>query len=111
MAILTFAFALLIFSNENSGLIGKVMKGKILTTLGKWSYSIYLTHVIIITIVELIYIEAFKIYPSSIQGTHSLVINVLIVSLTVLISKFSFQFIEDKYRTLSKKILIAQNKI
>jgi hypothetical protein len=44
-----------------------------------------------------------KINPEKVSGMESVVLNIIIMAVTLLVSRFTYVYIEDKFRRLVKK--------
>lgn len=103
-------FALTIFSYANTqGLVTGLLNKVIFQQLGKLSYSIYLLHALVITVIANIW---EFIAPSSVtfvgnlnakmyQSNFAVIINLAIIAITFLLAIASYQFIE---RPLQKRL-------
>ncbi len=88
----------LIYSlSHDKGIIANVLKYKFLYFLGVISYSIYLTHAVIFMIYRDIRVHYFKLPPNLGLMLESLLL-VGLVLLTILISYYTYNNIEKKYR-------------
>jgi peptidoglycan/LPS O-acetylase OafA/YrhL len=100
--LLSFGCAILIFSRAESGLLGQFLTLKLMRKIGLWSYSIYLLHAMILGGISNIFEYIFKIDPNIPQGIVAITINSLVLVLTIILSKYSYQYIEKKYRDIIK---------
>lgn len=106
---IAFAFMVCVFSQEGNGFLGKILNQKKLIDIGVYSYSIYLLHIFVILFFENIFISVFHVLPESIKGFYSLILNTLICIITIIISKYSYKFVEGYFRKQSKKIVTRLN--
>lgn len=97
-------FSMLLFST----LIGfmtlsplKILENKLLNYLGKISYGIYMYHSIVIQLIGLIYLKVY----SKLGISDSIIIffyNIIVISITILISHFSYKYYESYFTKLKK---------
>ena len=107
-----FGFTIFIFAYEG-GALSKIMKTKVINILGKWSYSIYLTHFLLIQIVMSIIVVAEKVFKVSLKqeilffGDSKFVVdfgNMMLndllalsyLAVTLLVSAFTYKYVELK---------------
>jgi peptidoglycan/LPS O-acetylase OafA/YrhL len=102
IAIASFIFVLAVFSTANSGYFGKILETKIMRAIGVWSFSIYMIHSIILAGISNVFEYLLKFDLNSSLGFVSIVINILIVSIIIIISRFTYIHIEKKFRDLVK---------
>jgi peptidoglycan/LPS O-acetylase OafA/YrhL len=100
--ILTLVFSIYVFSEKKSGVLGNFLQNKILRKIGEYSYSIYMLHIFIISLYELVFRNVLGINMSSIRGIYSIILNGMFCITTILLSKYSYIYIEDYYRKKSK---------
>lgn len=103
------SFLMLVVSTwSDRGVISNILSGPIFQYLGKTSYSIYLNHVCIIQI--LYYFWSRTLEKSGIFTAYQLRILwiCLIISSTLIISHFTFKYVEQYFqKALNKKINAA----
>jgi peptidoglycan/LPS O-acetylase OafA/YrhL len=63
-----------------------------------WSYSIYLLHAIVLGGISNVIEYIFKISPNEPQGLLSIAINITVLLITIVLSKYSYENIETRYR-------------
>ena len=88
LPIISSAIIIFLGSYDNKSLIYKYFSNKILVFFGKISYSLYLWHFLIFAIFRNTYFE------------ETLLIKIIIVALSIVLSYFSYKFIEQRYRNL-----------
>lgn len=110
-----FGFTIFIFAFE-AGVLSKVIKTKMVNVLGKWSYSIYLTHFLLIQIVMSFIVVAEKVFKTSLKqeimffGDPKFVVdfgnmafNDLLalgyLAVTLGVSAFTYKYVELKGQT------------
>jgi peptidoglycan/LPS O-acetylase OafA/YrhL len=86
------------FCREKNGILGQILEFKILRKIGVWSYSIYLTHWIIFKIMEDFFRYILEVNPKSPMGFYAIIINVIGLMITIYVSRYSYIYIEKKYR-------------
>ena len=76
--------------------------------LGKISYGIYMYHTIVIQIVGLIYLKVISKF-----GFHNvldiIIINLLVITLTIVIAHFSYRYYESYFLNLKRKYSIKRD--
>ena len=101
----TFVFLVYVLSLEKDGLIGKILKLKPFTNLGKYSYSIYLNHALILGIVFSL-TKYFIIKPTEqiyyYQTDWSYLINIGLVMIIYAVSSLTYKLIEKVWLEKSK---------
>jgi len=108
--IVFFALIVFVFSEKQDGIIGNLIKADLFRLLGKYSYSIYLTHILIISFFELIVIHILKIDISSAIGVTGLIINLLVYLSIILTSHFCYNYIEEPFRQKTKRYVFSCKK-
>ncbi|WP_255456459.1 acyltransferase [Paraglaciecola sp. L3A3] len=103
ISILSMGIIIYVFSDKNSGSVGKVLETKYLKLIGKWSFSIYMVHSLVISVHKVIADILFPIGYNNLSGYITVIINFSILVMTILVSIFTFKFIEDKFRNKSKE--------
>jgi len=107
---ISFAFVILSFSiNEGNGYIGKLIQLKYFRNIGTWSYSIYMVHALIVAMTSNIFEFILKYDLHKGLGVLSIIINICIILITIYISKYTYKYIEDRYRNKTRKF-ISQNR-
>ena len=107
-----FLTATLIISLLNPmGIMNKVLKNRVLLWLGEISYSLYMSHVLIIWFVSQLLMRVLKRPETNGNGTVSLsvfetIISVFLVTvLVLLVSQFIYAFIEKPFREKSRALI------
>lgn len=100
--IMSFVLAIYIFSQEQSGFIGKLLLTNPFRKVGLWSYSVYMLHEIVVSVFSNVFQYILKWDLKSPLGYQSLLVNIVMVSTIILLSKYSFQFIELVFRRKSR---------
>jgi peptidoglycan/LPS O-acetylase OafA/YrhL len=94
---LIFSFCILVFTFEK-GVVSTVLgKSNFLKNLGKYSYSIYMTHALIISLFNILFIRVLK-FPDS-SYSYLFILNFALIYLT---SSFTYKYIEMRFYTLGK---------
>jgi len=110
VAIFSFMFVLLVFSTEKNGFLGKLLENKRVRAIGIWSYSIYMIHSLVLNVISNIFKYIFKYDLNSALGFESLIINASMLTITIIISRYTYIHIEKKFRDLVKSKVIKYNK-
>lgn len=112
-----FGCTVYLFSIQDSGIISRFLNLKPMIFLGTISYSIYLTHAIIFTIIDHIWVYLLKMPVKSVQGTsityfdtpYGALLNAIILLTVVGFSYFTYSYIEKPWRNkFRRKISVYQ---
>lgn len=106
--ILVFGIIILVYAKKENGFLGKIFNSKILKTIGRYSYSIYLMHSFVITIVIIFTKYILRRNSADFSGYQSVIINFSIIIITLIISKYTFKYIEDYYRIKAKRYILRK---
>jgi peptidoglycan/LPS O-acetylase OafA/YrhL len=108
-----FTLVVFAFSQEEDGLIGKLLQLKPFAEAGKYSYSIYLSHAIILDIgfslAQYLFIKPGEVIYFY-QSDYSFLINVGLVLAIFGISKFTYLSIEKTWIDKSKRLVVKFNE-
>jgi peptidoglycan/LPS O-acetylase OafA/YrhL len=99
-----FAFAIYVFSHEESGFLGRLLLLTPFRKIGLWSYSIYMLHAIVLEGVFILFQSILKWDVDSISGFNSLIINSLILIMVIFISRYFYVYVESLFRSRSRKL-------
>jgi peptidoglycan/LPS O-acetylase OafA/YrhL len=102
--IAVFAFSIYVFSQQESGIIGRLLLTNLLKNVGLWSYSIYMTHALIVAVTSNSFEYILKWDIDSGLGATSLLINSLVLAFIIIASKYSYNYIEVKFRKISRRM-------
>lgn len=108
LTIPAFIFAVYVFSLEKDGFIGKILKTNLFLQTGKYSYSIYLTHALILDIVFCSIVYLYIKPDKQIffwQSYFGIALNIVLMVVIYFISKFTYQYIEQKGIDKTKKFV------
>ncbi len=103
LIIISLGFLILIYSEKNSGCLGKILSLKILKTIGLYSFSIYMMHTFVISLFTLFTKYILNKNSTEFSGIQSAVLNLLIITITIVVSKYTYYHIENRFRIKSKK--------
>jgi peptidoglycan/LPS O-acetylase OafA/YrhL len=104
IVLLNIIFGLMIFVFVNSdGGITRVLNSNILQYLGKISYSIYLNHLIVITVFHRI---IFQILNISNNQINQILVFIFSIIITVIYSNLTYKFFEKKMSSKLRAYLI-----
>lgn len=84
--VVTGSLLVIVFLNKNQ-LIGKILTSKVFVNLGKLSFSLYLSHYVILVILK-----------STDFNNESLIIKLFVIFISFTVSIFSYFFVENKFR-------------
>ena len=102
LTILSFAIVLIVFSSSKSGFLGKILETSFMREVGIRSYSIYMLLGITWGIILNIFIHLLNIIPETTFGFVSILVNLVVISIIIFLSKYTYIFIEKKFRDLIK---------
>ena len=88
---LVFFFSITTLTRTN-GFLSHLLKSEPIQTLGKLSYSIYLNHLLVITVVPRVWFQLFECLQTSFS---ELVVFLVSLSLTILYSNCTYTFVEQ----------------
>lgn len=88
---LVFAALILLFSMEK-GWISQILKFKVFQNLGLWSYSIYLNHIFVIVLFNMIVVTVLKL-----EGNMALICEVITLIGLCLYSSATYKFVERRF--------------
>lgn len=95
---LLFFLTILVFAFEKGLLSGLLKKSKFLHQTGKYSYSIYMIHTLILSLFNVVFIRALKLPPSS--YAYLFILNYAIIWL---LSAWTFKHIEMRFNLSNKE--------
>ena len=98
-----FGGMLAVFSCSQDGWIGRALRQRWMESLGEWSYSIYMTHKIILVCAANVVEFVLHIDPRQPFGLLSPLINVALVAIVIAVSRFTYAHIERK----GKAVVVA----
>lgn len=84
----------------SEGVISRVLNTKLFLNLGKWSYSIYLNHSVILIVVNVFIFRICKIPETELYIALSLLMS---LACTIICSKWTFEHIEMRFNKRLKK--------
>ena len=85
----------------------KILQNKMMDYVGKISYGIYMYHAIIMQLVGLIYLKVISKFDF--QNTSDIIIiNLSVITITIVVSHFSYKYYESYFLNLKRKNSIKQ---
>ena len=102
--VISFSIAIFVFSQNKSGFFGSLLLAPLLKNIGAWSYSIYMTHYIILIGVFNAFEHILKWDIKSSSVNQVLFINSVALFLIIVISRYSYLLIEKPLREKSRVI-------
>lgn len=105
--LIAFAFSIYIFSQEQSGFIGNLLLNRTIQNIGLWSYSIYMLHTLILAGSANLLTFVFGWNLKEGLGMMSIIINLVLLAIIISISRFSYKYIERKFRDKAREVLNA----
>ena len=85
----------------------KILQNKMMDYLGKISYGIYMYHSIIIQLVGLIYLKVISKFGFQ-NKSDIIIINLSVITITIVVSHFSYKYYESYFLNLKRKNSIKQ---
>lgn len=107
LTLTSFCLLLMVFASHTHGLVGRLLDTAPLRSIGLWSYSIYMTHDIILSFFSNLYEVTFKSVPKNL-GLWAIIINLFLILLTILISRFTYIYVEKYFRDKTKRLVSRQ---
>jgi peptidoglycan/LPS O-acetylase OafA/YrhL len=109
ITVMLFPILIFYFSKSQPGIITQILELKFFKFLGDLSYSIYMVHAIVLTVAGYTWEYVLKLptseaYSQSLKpykiylSRYPILINILLVSIIVFISYFSYNYIELKFQ-------------
>ncbi len=98
LSLIGFTYGIYVFSSSKSGWIGRLLETRVPKFLGKHSYSIYMTHLLIMVGIDDFLAFVLKIPLESITGVYALLLNLFVITITIGLSVLTYRFIEDPFR-------------
>jgi len=111
LAIVSFAGVLLAFSSEHDGYLGARLQSGAMRRLGLWSYSIYMTHKLILAITANIVTYVLKDDLSQPFGLLSPLINGGVFIVVLFVSRLTYIHIEQRFRDRVKAMVQNYKKV
>lgn len=102
LSILSFVIVIYVFSSRLDGVLGWLLNTTVFRKIGVWSYSIYLLHSLVYMILDNIVVHVLKIESSVTTGVNSIFFNLLYLSITIFLARFTYVYIENHFRILIK---------
>jgi peptidoglycan/LPS O-acetylase OafA/YrhL len=108
--ILLFGMLIYLFSSENIGLISKALETRALQHLGKISYSVYMTHALIVLLCYNILIRVGDVDIGKVEGLpkgvvleYSNFLNMALVLFVIAVSTMTYKYVEHTGQVFMKK--------
>jgi peptidoglycan/LPS O-acetylase OafA/YrhL len=106
--IIIFSVSIIVFSQSESGIFGMALLSRHIRLLGTWSYSIYMTHAIFVAVIANFLEYVLKWDINTPLNIYSVILNVATLSVVIIISKYSYTFIEKPFRDKSRILAMRQ---
>lgn len=110
VSVISFLVVIYVFVIQEKGYISILLKTPPFQYLGRLSYSIYMTHALVLAMLENIFVYVLKFNKSSFDGVSGVIVfasanivNCFALGLVILISTFTYQFIEVPWRSRFKR--------
>lgn len=97
-SIISLGATILVFSQHRSGFFGRIIDTSMFTGIGRWSYSIYMIHGLLIAVIYSFFLYVIKVSPNDLSGFITIIANALLLITVILISKYSYQHIEQRFQ-------------
>ncbi len=106
VTLFSFTIVVLVFSVQHTGYISQLLHLKPFQIIGKYSYSIYMLHALILDLCSNVFEYIFKYKFTPIDGNDYIVIgefpglmvNIGMILLVIYTSSFTYKYIENRYR-------------
>jgi peptidoglycan/LPS O-acetylase OafA/YrhL len=110
--IVVFALTILVLALQSNGVVSKILSFKLLRYLGKLSYSIYLSHALILVVASNFFQYILKVRTELdplfnlkiLIVPYAFILNFLLLCSIILFSHFSYKYIEKPFRNKFRKI-------
>lgn len=113
VAIFVFGYSVLIFAQKESSLFGKLLETAGAKALGRWSYSIYMTHMLILSGVSDVLEHIVKLNLHDMSWVACVVLDVAVFAIIIFVSSLTYRWIEVPARNYSKvkldKLYVTSN--
>ncbi len=109
-AVLSFLYAVYVFSSDGDGFFGRLLNMKVPKLLGKYSYSIYMTHMFFIIILEDFIEHVLGVQLKSVDGLVAILVNLSLLIGVIIYSHYTYHYIEKPGRDFGKKYILNKNK-
>ena len=107
--ILPFWFAIvIIFFSTETGYVAKLFAHNRLKFLGELSFSYYLTHIVIIRALDLMFFKVLKLEHSVIAESVFLVV---LFTLVQVVSQFTYKYVELRFQSKPKPQPVVQAEL
>lgn len=94
VAVVLFAYVILVFAQETNGLLGSILEHNWAKSLGKWSYSIYMIHMLFVSSFADAFEHVLKLHEKNVSFAGYCAINVLVLSIVIFSAYLTYRFIE-----------------
>lgn len=111
ITVLCMGLIIMVFANKNNGVIGSILESKALKTIGKWSYSIYMTHSIINSVIEVFITNLFPQAYNHFSTSTNVAINLFILITTIYTSKYTYIYIEEFFKNKFKNRINSHSSL
>lgn len=102
LTIISFSLLILIYTSDKNGVLGKFLESSIMREIGVRSYSIYMLLGLFWAVIMNIFMHVLYINPETTFGFTSIIINAVVILSIILISKYTYIYIEKYFRDLVK---------
>ncbi len=100
LVIISLGAAIYVFSQDQSGIFGRILNLSLLACIGRWSYSIYMLHGLFIAIIYSFFLYVIKVSTHDLSGVVTVIANTLLLIVVIVISKYSYQHIEQRFQKI-----------
>lgn len=109
LSVLSFMMVIIIFASQSEGIVTNLLNRSLPQYLGKLSYSIYLTHGIILAAASNVIIHLFKFqkqdqFVNAVFFNGSIFLNTVLVLIVIVCSAITFRFVETPWRNKSRRL-------
>ncbi|KZX80783.1 hypothetical protein A3715_07915 [Oleiphilus sp. HI0009] len=94
VAVICFVISIRVFSQHESGILGRLLESKPMLLIGKYSYSIYMVHMLVLVCSEDILEHILGISPSEVSGFQAFLLNLGMLIVIFVCSKMTYNYVE-----------------
>lgn len=105
VAIFVFGYSVLIFSHRDSSLIGRLLETAWAKALGRWSYSIYMTHMLVLSGLSDVLEHIVKLNLHDMSWVACVVLDIVVFAIIIFVSSLTFRWIEVPARNFCRVML------
>jgi len=105
VAVVVFAYTIYVYAHQESGLLGKLLETPVAKALGRWSYSIYMVHMLFVSSISDFFEHILKLGHKNIPWIGYWCINTAVLAIIILFASMTYRWIELPCRNYFRKKL------